>query len=206
MSTTTLSLSERLKVETGEHHRRAEGKTIQGLLVSGKVTREQYAAWMSQMMHVHAALEAAVDLAAKDEPRVRVVAESARHSDHLRADLAAMGGAMGAVAAGMLPATRELSAAIQGAGVWGLVGMQYVLEGSMNGNKFIAMGVRRGLGLTAGVGDTYLDPYGDQQRAAWAAFKGGLDALGADEGQMDEAVEGARAMFDGIAGLSDGLA
>lgn len=202
MSTTTLLLSERLKVETGEHHRRAEGKEIQRLLVSGKVTREQYAAWMSQMMHVHAALEGAVDLAAKDEPRVRVVAEGAKHSDHLRVDI----GAMGVVASGMLPATRELIAAIQGAGVWGLVGMQYVLEGSMNGNKYIAMGVRRGLGLTPGVGDTYLDPYGDQQRAAWAAFKSGLDALGADEGQVDEAVEGARAMFDGIAGLSEELA
>lgn len=202
MNTTALSLSERLKVETGEHHRRAEGKEIQRLLVSGRVTHEQYAAWMSQMMHVHAALEGAVDLAAKDEPRVRVVAESAGHSDHLRADI----GAMGAVAAGVLPATRELIAAIQSAGAWGLVGMQYVLEGSMNGNKYIAMGVRRGLGLTPGVGDTYLDPYGDQQRAAWAAFKSGLDALGADEGQVDEAVEGARRMFDGIAGLSDGLA
>jgi hypothetical protein len=39
----------------------------------------------------------------------------------------------------------------------------------------------------------------------WGAFKTSLDALGFDEGQRGEAVEGARVMFDGIAEMSEEL-
>src|SRR5262249_23486156 len=155
------------------------------------VTRDQYGAWLSQMFHVHAALEAAVAGVAESEPRVRVVDRPTAHSQNIRNDLAALGLAVAAP----LPAVEALVPRISSAGIWALVGMQYVLEGSMNGNKYIAMGVRRGLGLTPGAGDTYLDPYGDGQRPVWAAYRAALDGLELVGTDQDEAVRGAQTMF-----------
>lgn len=202
MSAATTTISERLKTETAEHHRRAEGKAIQQALVRGQVTREQYGAWLSQMRHVHGALERAIDGAAPRDPRLAITLAQQTHSHRIGEDLAFLGLA----GAGALSATASLMDAISRADGPSLIGMHYVLEGSMNGGKYIAMGVRRGLGLAAGAGDRYLDPYGDQQRAVWATFKQGLDSASFTPGEAERVLDGARAMFDGIANLSDGLA
>ena len=198
----TMTLSEMLRAETAEQHRSAEGKHVQQALVKGAITREQYGAWLGQMLVIHEELAAAVGAAGKSEPRVLMAGEAAQHAARLRADL----GALGIAAERGLAATNELVAQIRTATAAQLVGMQYVLDGSMNGNTYIARGVRRAVSLTPGSGDTYLDPYGERQRGVWGAFKTSLDALGFDEGQRGEAVEGARGMFEGIAGMSDELA
>lgn len=197
----TMTLSETLRGETAEHHRKAEGKVVQQSLVRGAITREQYGAWLGEMLVIHEELAAAVSAAGKSEPRVLMAGEAAQHVVRLRADL----GALGIASERGLAATNALVAKIRTATMAQLVGMQYVLDGSMNGNTYIAKGVRRALSLTAGAGDTYLDPYGERQRGVWGAFKTALDALGFDEGQRGEAVEGARVMFDGIAEMSEEL-
>jgi heme oxygenase len=201
MVSATGTLSELLRAETTEHHRRAEGKRVQQALVKGEVSRQQYGAWLGQMLAIHEELAAAVRAASAIEPRVGMAGESDGHAARLRTDM----GVLAVAAERALPSTGALVAKIRTSTPAQLVGMQYVLDGSMNGNAYIARGVRRGLGLTAGQGDTYLDPYGERQRGVWAAFKAGLDALGFDEGERGEAVEGARVMFDGIAEMSEEL-
>lgn len=197
MSTTAMTLGERLKTETAEQHKRAENTEIQKLLVQGRVTREQYGAWLGQMKHVHAALESAVARQARADARVKIAQMEGSHAARIAADMQVVG----ASEAAALASTAALIEEIHRTDAVGLIGMHYVLEGSMNGGKFIAMGVRRGLGLTTGQGDTYLDPYGDRQRGVWAAWKGALDATEFTADECERVLSGAKAMFDGVTGL-----
>lgn len=194
MSATAMTLGERLKTETAEQHKRAENTEIQKLLVQGRVTREQYGAWLGQMRHVHAALESAVARQAGSDARVKIAQAEGSHASRIVADMKVVGAAETPV----LASTATLVAEIQKQDALGLIGMHYVLEGSMNGGKFIAMGVRRGLGLTPGQGDTYLDPYGERQRGVWAAWKGTLDATEFTADECERVLRGAKAMFDGV--------
>ena len=197
MSTTAMTLGERLKTETAEQHKRAENTEIQKLLVHGRVTREQYGAWLGQMKHVHAALESAVARQARADARVKIAQMEGSQAARIAADMQVVG----AADAPALASTQALIAEINRTDAVGLIGMHYVLEGSMNGGKFIAMGVRRGLGLTTGQGDTYLDPYGERQRGVWAAWKGALDATEFSADESERVLAGAKAMFDGVTGL-----
>ncbi len=197
----TLTLSEILRAETSEQHGKAEGKVVQQALLKGAITREQYAAWLGQMLQIHAELAAATIAAGRIDARALMTGEAELHATRIRADLASLA----VPEAKALSATAELIARIRTTGPVGLIGMQYVLDGSMNGNKYIAMGVRRALALSPGTADTYMDPYGDRQRAVWSAFKAALDQLALSEGERAEAVDGARAMFDGIAAMNEEL-
>jgi len=202
MSAVAIALSELLRAETAAHHKNAEGKVVQQTLLKGSVTRGQYGAWLGEMLLIHEELAAAVRAAERGDARARRGEECDAHGGRLRRDLAGMGAS--ADGAG-LPATRTLVARMRAASPCELIGMQYVLEGSMNGNKYIAMGVRRGLGLQPGTADAYLDPYGERQRGVWAEFKMGLDRIEMTEDERAAAVEGARVMFDGIAGMNEEL-
>lgn len=200
---TATTLMERLKAETAEHHARAEGKTLQRELVQGRITRERYCAWLAQMFLVHDTLERGA-ARAPAHALIALVRRVESHASCLKDDLAAfdtIGPPRPLASTGRLVEAIDKAAADPAS----LFGMFYVLEGSMNGNKFIAMAVRKCLGLTPGRGDCYLDPYGDQQRSIWARFKGEAEAIGAETAEIDRAVVGAKAMFDGIAELSEEL-
>ncbi len=197
---------DRLKLATADHHARAEGKDLQRALVRGQVSRERFAAFLAQMLVVHRALERAIDAAAAREPRVRVIPPEQRHSVRIEQDLRFFGLDAGTVRA--MPATETLAhtiAAKTAASPMAVLGLHYVLEGSMNGNRYIAMALRKGLGLAPGEGDRYLDPYGEQQRAKWLAFRSAVDALAWSEFEVAAAIDAARAMFDGIAAISDSV-
>jgi heme oxygenase len=84
-----------------------------------------------------------------------------------------------------------------------LLGYNYVLEGSMNGNRFIARAltpVLKGIAAT-----TYLDPYGEEQRPVWGSYRERMNTAGFDASQAERIVAAARDMFSTIAGLSDQL-
>lgn len=208
MSTSALAsggVMDRLKLETAEHHARAEGKDLQRSMVRGQLTRERYAAFLAQMLHVHVALEQAINSAKGRDARVGVVPAEQFHSDRIREDLRFYGGDSAAPA---LPATQALvgkTKDITSASPIAVLGLHYVLEGSMNGNRYIAMALRKGFGLTPGQGDRYLDPYGEQQRPKWIAFRAQVDQLAWSEAEAVAAVEAAKAMFDGIAEISDAV-
>ncbi|MEM0983738.1 MAG: biliverdin-producing heme oxygenase, partial [Planctomycetota bacterium] len=68
-------------------------------------------------------------------------------------------------------------------------------EGANNGNRFLAARLKGPLGLAEG-GATYLEPYGEEQPALWAAFKGRLDGLELSASERDEVVASAREMFE----------
>ncbi len=200
----TTSVMSRLKAETSEHHTRAEGKALQRAMIQGGLERPVLADFFEQLWLVHSALEAEIDRHRDAEPMLRVVPDEQRHTPRLEEDLRHFGRAGCARTAG--ESTGRLIEAITADGracPASLLGMHYVLEGSMNGNRYIAAALRKSLGLTPGNGDRYLDPYGEQQRPKWLAFRAEVDALAWTPEKADAAVAAAARMFDGIGEISD---
>ena len=197
----TTSLSETLKVATAEAHRRAEQSPAQQDLVRGALAEDRLAGHLGQMRHVHATLERLFDT--HPAPAAALAwNDDFRHTRRLDVDLRALGLEPAAIPA--YPSTRRLIAQIE-ANVaedpMTLVGYFYVLEGSMNGNRFIVKALRQ-TPAAERCNFTYFDPYGDEQRARWADFKARLDAVELQEGQQEMLVAAALGMFDGIAEMS----
>ena len=194
----------RLKTETAEQHKAAESRPFQRRLVTGDVSAADYGRWLGQMLIVHRTLEGRLRKAVAGDARIaRVVKEDQYREEMIVADLADLRADLAAIACGR--GTIGLTAHIERVDSMQLLGMHYVLEGSTNGNKFIARAIRRSLGLAPGRGDRYLDPYGDAQREKWASFKADMDSVGWSAPDADGIVAGAVGMFDGITALSGDL-
>lgn len=193
---------DRLRNETAALHASAEGKAIQQAMVRGAVTREAYIAWMREMLHLHVGLERALrDLRASDARVRELVSDDQFRAGDIREDLVSFGTSADDGAAPR-PATKSGIGAIERGGL-AVLGMHYVLEGSLNGNRFIAKAIRGSMRLPDGRGTKHLDPYGEAQREKWAAFKRTMDAQAWTPAEQDTLVEGAKAMFGAIAAMSD---
>jgi len=199
-TTATPPLSQKLKDGTWDLHSQAEKQPFQQNLVKGQVSRDAYGGWLVQMLLVHSALEKRLRTLCESDPRVAAVVSDEQYQEpYLLADLAALGYTRPATA---LESTARLIETIENAAPLRLLGHHYVLEGSNNGNAFIARAVRPALRLEAGSGDRYLDPYGERQRAVWGAFKTAIDEQAFTEDEQTAMVEAAREMFAGISALS----
>jgi heme oxygenase len=198
---TRTQLGTRLKSATGEAHRHAESRELQRMLIQGRLPREVLAAYLGQLLLVHAALEDAVEGGCGGDPWLAAFwCPGMRHSDRLRDDLRAHGLAPERVRP--LAATEAILGSLTSDGAAGLVGALYVLEGSMNGNRFIARAMDRP-GASDRRGRSYFDPYGADQPARWAAFKAALDGLHMTASAEDRVVEGALRTFMAVAAMSD---
>lgn len=202
MTTTADSLAALLKDRTADLHTRAERHAVQRALVTGRIGRDGYRAYLGQMLHIHAALDNALRAAAvADGPLAALVREHHFREAQLRADLEFLGGDAGEPS----PATAAFAAWIAGeACPASLAGVLYVLEGSTNGGRYIAKALRRTLALEAG-GTAYFDPHGEAQTERWSAFKTDLDALGLPEAQRSAALAAAERTFEAIIAVCDDL-
>jgi heme oxygenase len=197
---------ERLKLGTKDMHDAAEGRPFQRRMLKGTITRDEYADWLGQMLLVHGALERHLLGRLLGDPQFAAVREEQFQEPNLIADLAALG--CDAQAMVPLPATIALIADIERAAAdapLALLGYHYVLEGSKNGNRFIARQLVPALGLIPRRADRYLDPFAEAQPAKWAAFKADMSAVGFDGAQIDLLVAAARRMFEAISEISDQL-
>jgi len=193
-----------LKSATSEQHRQAERRQLQRKMVAGEVSREIFGRWLGQMMLLHRALwEAIVANRARERVLGDVVQDEGLHVVRLQRDLAALELASQVVAP--LATTSRAVAGIRETAERdpiALLGYNYVLEGSMNGNRFIA----RAMAPTVGAGATsYLDPYGAEQPAVWQAYRGRMNGVVSDAPSAERIVAAARAMFDWVSALSDEL-
>jgi heme oxygenase len=195
---------ELLKEATAEQHRDAERRQLQREMVRGGLAPETYAAWLGQMFLVHRALWEAIATCRGDQPALAaIVRDEGLHVGHLRADLASFGIDADHIAA--LPSTKravESIGRIAESEPLSLLGYNYVLEGSMNGNRFIARALAHAPGIAA---TSYLDPYGEQQRPSWQTYRERMNEAGFDEAQGQRMVAAARAMFTFVAEVSDEL-
>jgi heme oxygenase len=195
------SVMQRLKEGTWDLHTRAERHDLQQRMAKGDLRRDEYVSWLGQMFLVHRALEKRLRTH-RAHHTLLALRDEQFQEPYLREDLAHFGVAPETVAP--LPATARLLERIERVSddPAALLGFHYVLEGSHNGNRFVAAALRRKLGLEAGRGDRYLDPYGEAQRELWGAFKRDVDASGATDEECERMVASARDLFAAIYELS----
>lgn len=196
---------ELLKEATAEQHRDAESRQLQKAMVQGRISDALFGSWLGQMFLVHRALDEAVRQAAASHPVLGdIVRDEGLHVANLRDDLAARG-----VEADTVSALRATSGLVEAIGAaardepLALLGYNYVLEGSMNGNTYIARALARSL---PGASRRYLDPYGDAQRPMWQAYRERMNSAGFNAASAAAMLAAAREMFSGIAAMSDEVA
>ncbi len=193
-----------LKESTDQQHRDAERRRLQKSMVQGRLSADRYRLWLGQMYLLHDKLWTEIAERREGEPVLAsIVQDEGCHVAHLEADLAALGAQPSAIET--LPAT---AAAIEAIGrtaearPLALLGYNYVLEGSMNGNRYIAKALVHSVGATA---TTYLDPYGEQQRPTWLAYRERMNDAGFSAEQANEMVAAAQDMFMFVAEMSDAV-
>jgi len=194
---------ERLKADTAGLHREAEGAEFQQKMAAGRLTRDDYISWLGQMLHLHAALEQPLRRLRATDPRFAPITAEQFQEPYLVEDLATFG--VDPATIHPRPAVTRLVARIAleaESEPLRLLGYHYVLEGSNNGNRFVARRLRPALGLEPGVGDRYLDPYGEAQVERWRQFKEDMTGVGFTDAEVDLLVAAARDMFVAIRDLS----
>ncbi len=206
------ALPDRLKTETAELHRFAESRPLQKLMVQGQLPRPTFAAYLVELFFVHRRLEAALREAAAGSDAVASMLAIARQRERdLLSDLHYFGA--DPFAASPCDATNRVLEAIDrcaAAQPVSLIGMLYVLEGSLNGSRFIARAVSRAYDIHRGEGEAppglkYLDPYGDAQPALWQRFRAALSELVMSEPDASAVIAAAAEVFRGIAAISDAV-
>jgi len=204
----TGGIGDRLKEETKELHASAESHEFQRAFGSGKLPREGYVRYLSQMYLVHRALESKIKATQNSTPALSaVISDRNFRETDLESDLHYFG--VDPVTVTPTKATSALIARFETAADENpdaLLGYHYVLEGSNNGNTFIARGIRKAYNLSDTEGTRYLDPYGDQQRPMWMQYKQAMAGLTLTDEQADRIVESAKDLFRAIGQLSGELA
>jgi len=206
MTEETRSVMKRLRESTRVLHDAAEHHDFQRAFAQGSLPRDQYVRYLEQMYLVHRALEDGLRSAAETSAAIRAVVDERQYQvPYLVEDLEFFEVDLGSIEP--LPATQRLVGEIaqMASEPASLLGLHYVLEGSNNGSRFIVHALMPAYGLSAGPGLRYLDPYGDDQRERWLAFRGDMDEVGFSEEDSDRLVESARHMFESIVSISDDL-
>ena len=200
------SLMLRLREGTADLHTKAEGHRFQTALVRGETPTIDYVRWLAQMLAVHETLENALVAERSVRPQwTSVVRDDLLQAPRLRDDLRLLGSDPASVAIVPAAATfRDRIVHMREHDAIALLGVLYVLEGSKNGNRFIARALRRRTAEDA-PGFSYLDPHGEAQRPLWLEFKREMDALGVSPAESDAILGAARETFQAVTHISDDL-
>jgi heme oxygenase len=196
---------DRLKSATAAAHKDAESRRLQRDMVAGRLSADRYGAWAGQMYLVHSALEETLRAAAtRSDAVAAVVQDGGLHVRNLASDIRAMGRSPENITP--LPSTTNAIAGIHEIASQepiALLGVNYVLEGSMNGNRFIARAMARHLPRAS---LSYLDPYGDSQSETWQGYRNRMNATAFSDEETEAIVRAAKRMFGFVTEISDELA
>ncbi len=188
-------LADRLKEATAEAHRDAERRLFQRDLVKGRISPTQLFAFQAQMRHLIGAIHDALDGGGWIHAGFR--AAMAGHLERLDADLKRLGNGDA-----LPPPSPVLDGFLRGASHAEALGAFYVIEGSMNGNRFIRRAVAE---QQPDIADAlrYFDPYGEAQRANWKACRQRISEAGATLPDVDAALASASRTFEIVGLLSE---
>jgi heme oxygenase len=196
-----------LKTSTQALHDATEDGSFNAQLVKGALPKDRFIDSLEQLFLVHGALERQLKANHVKIPAIgKVVRDYQYQEPYLRQDLEFFGRNIANIKP--LPATARFIQKIEDIAATrpvALLGLQYVLEGSNNGSKFIAKAVSRAYQLADGKGLSYLDPYGDKQRERWQAFKDDMNAVSFTQDERAAIVDAACKMFEGMIALHKDL-
>ena len=183
-------LADRLKAATADQHAAAENHVFQRGLVRGQISRTALAEHQSGLLGLVRLIQA--QLLAQGPDWLRFADAMGGHAERLALDLKSLGADLP-----RSPSRAVLRFAEALGASWSpeaALGAFYVIEGSMNGNRFIGRAVaeeRPDLAESL----RYFDPYGKDQRARWREFRSAIDRIGRTLRVPDEAVRAARQTF-----------
>ena len=180
----------KLKEGTQTLHDEAESGNFQIRMVKGELARREFASFLSQMRHIHATLDPALQAAADLDERVaEIFDESHLRLGRIDQDLKDLAHDD---TSDPLPATEQFLSYInekREVNPTSLIGVLYVKEGATNGNKIVAKKLREKMAMG------YLDPHGKDQRLRWNAFKVKLNELNLTDQEQEECVSVAQETF-----------
>tara|TARA_Y100000815_G_C13167736_1_gene434348 strand:- start:4 stop:699 length:696 start_codon:yes stop_codon:yes gene_type:complete len=192
------TLSQRVKAGTWDLHERAEHDTLPQHMARGSMPREAFVEMLGQQYLAQSALDERIRAERPNCPALaNLIDDEQLQGPHLARDLAHWG-----VDASTIEPRSGSTALIERVertnDPFELLGLHYVREGANNGNRFIAMKLRKTWDLPMGQADgfSYLDPYGAEQRPRWEKFKQTLDAQDMTEDQRATVIAAARDMFE----------
>lgn len=199
-------ITDRLRAATWPLHRQAEGSALMRRLLAGRFDRNLYAALLSSLHAIYAALEAALDGAARHARLSGVVERTLYRRDALADDLRALCGGRAPPPAAVAQRYAERLAALAVDAPERLLGHAYVRYlGDLNGGRVLARAVARALGDEAP--RAFYD-FGSAASAAAqaAALRGALDAVALTSDERDALVDEAVWAFDAHLALFADLA
>lgn len=186
-------LADVLKQATAEAHRAAENHAFQRSLVQGRVSRAALARYQAGLLELVRAIEARLAALGPSGDSFRETMKA--HAARLEADLSGLRN--GDPAPSPSPGVRAFTDALGGA-AWppqAALAAFYVIEGSMNGNRFIRRAL---LASRPDLADhlSWFDPYGVDQRRRWQETRAEISRVGERLGSPEVAVRAARATFE----------
>ncbi len=184
-----------LKEATAQAHRDAEKHRFQKDLVEGLVPPSRLFGFQTQMRHLIRAVHDALEGCGAAFAGFR--AAMAGHLDRLEMDLAELGG--GSLSP---PPSPVLNGFLRDASPAAALGAFYVIEGSMNGNRFIRSAVAEKQPKIAGA-LRYFDPYGEAQRAHWKSWRERISEMGEQLADREAALASASRTFEIVGLLSE---
>ncbi len=202
-----MNIMQQLKDGTREHHNNAEGQEFQRQLAAGELSRELYAAYLSQLLLIHELLEKRLGESAKSLPAISTVfTDDQKQVPFLERDLEFFGVNI----QGVRPrqSTKVLLDQIENAATehpYALLGFHYVLLGSKHGGKFIAHNLQNKYHLNEGRGAVYFDPYGTNFQQIWKSFAAAFNELPLTDADEATVIRAAGDTFEGIARLNQEL-
>jgi len=192
----TPPITDRLKNGNWDLHQIAERGSTPESMIKGTITRDQFAGYLGQAVHVQHALDSALKNALIQMPELgSIVNEKQYFEPYFIQDLAFYQSSPDEY---LNAGTQRFVDAINehASDPLFIFGLHYVRVGSMNGNRFVARKLRQVFGITHPTdGMMSHDPFGDEQRRDWVSFKQGIDALDLNDAQRDELFEGVRAAY-----------
>lgn len=196
----TRPLTQRLKEDNWDLHQLAEKDALPAHMVAGTLPKDDYVRMLGQMYCVNRVLDQRIRERRGDVEMLRdLIADRQFQEPYLELDLKHWG----ADPAAQRPSP-ESQALIDLVDEYAsndplmLFGLHYVREGANNGNKFVAMKLRKAWGMEGSDGFQYLDPYGEGQRPLWERFKRNIDKVELSDEEKTKVVAAARKMFEHI--------
>jgi len=195
---------DRLKARTDDILRRGQQHPLQRVLVAGQISREQYVAYIRQLLLIHQPMERLLrTLRERDRAAALIVREDQFLSPRILTDLTFLGsdgGAMAGRAVRRCVDEMHLAAARVPRSTLGFL---YVVEGSKNGARYVAPAVQRALNLLPGPGTSMFDPNGDEQFSKWSFFKNAMNTTSFSTEEVEAMAHGAQTMFEAFIAVSE---
>lgn len=192
----TNPITPRLKNNNWDLHQIAERGGIPESMIKGTISREEFAGYLGQAIHINRALDAALTNAIDAMPELaELVNPEQSFEPYFAADLTYF----------ETPEADTLRPGVQrfinhindhANEPLHIFGLHYVRLGACNGNRFVARKLRQVFGITHPTdGMMSQDPFGQSQRDQWTTFKNGIDTLNLTDPQRDELFAGTRAAY-----------